>query len=54
MMGTGGFGWEGEGVTSGSPWSGQVGESDDLGQVFVECWKVVGHQVAPVVVVTTW
>ena len=26
-----------------------VGENDDLGQVILECWKVVGRQVAPVV-----
>ena len=30
-------------------WTGVVGENDDLGQVILECWKVVGRQVAPVV-----
>ena len=32
-------------------WCGLVSGSDDVGQVTVECWKVVGRQVAPVVVV---
>ena len=42
---------EGRYPHGGGPWCGVVNENDGAGQVTVECSKVVGRQVAPVVVV---